>query len=112
MISITDRRSSIGTCPQEVVPLSAEGLARHPHLSDLAGHIAESIVGAYLHTFSGLALSCFPERDDEPEVEFVLTLGPPRKVYNAPSRWAPGGSKAGARWDCTPCAPPDALTDI
>lgn len=63
---------------QEVVPLSADGLARHPHLADLAGRLAESIAGAYLHTFSGVGLSYFPERGDEPEVDFVLTLGPSR----------------------------------
>jgi predicted AAA+ superfamily ATPase len=63
---------------QEVVPLGSEGLARLPHLADLAGRLAESIVGAYLHTFGGLGLSYFPERDDEPEVDFVLTLGPSR----------------------------------
>jgi predicted AAA+ superfamily ATPase len=63
---------------QEVVPLSADGLVRHPHLADLAGRLAESIAGAYLHTFNGLGLSYFPERNDEPEVDFVLTLGTSR----------------------------------
>ena len=32
---------------QEVIPFDPEGLARSPHLHDLAGHIAESIVGYF-----------------------------------------------------------------
>lgn len=63
---------------QEMVPLGAEALIRHPHLNELAGRLAESIVGAYLHTFHGLGLSYFPERRDEPEVDFVLTVGTAR----------------------------------
>ncbi len=63
---------------QEMVPLAAANLARHPHLFDLAGRLAESIVGAYLHTFTGVGLAYFPERRDEPEVDFVLTLGTAR----------------------------------
>ncbi len=48
---------------QEVVPLTTAGLQLHPHLSDLAGHIAESAVGYFL------------ERGAEPEVDFVITVG-------------------------------------
>jgi predicted AAA+ superfamily ATPase len=46
-----------------------------PHLSDLAGHLAESIVGYYLSTVPGLDLSWFPERSTEPEVDFIITVG-------------------------------------
>jgi predicted AAA+ superfamily ATPase len=60
---------------QEVVPLSPEGLARDPHLTVLAGHIAESVTGAALSTISGLDLAHLPARADQPEVDFVLTVG-------------------------------------
>jgi predicted AAA+ superfamily ATPase len=46
-----------------------------PHLHDLAGHLAESIVGYFLGTIPGLDLAWFPERGAEPEVDFVLTVG-------------------------------------
>lgn len=60
---------------QEVVPLAPEALAELPHLTDLAGHIAESVAGATLATVSGLDLAHFPARSAEPEIDFVLTLG-------------------------------------
>lgn len=63
---------------QEVVPLDSEGLAKSPHLSDLAGHLAESVVGAFLSGIPHLDLAHFPERPTEPEVDFVLTIGEKR----------------------------------
>jgi len=60
---------------EEVVPLHAEGLARTPHLADLAGHLAESVVGAFLSGIPHLDLAWFPERPAEPEVDYVLTIG-------------------------------------
>ena len=60
---------------QEIVPISSVGLAKSPTSSDLAGHIAESVAGSYLLSLSGLDLSHFPARADEPEVDFVITLG-------------------------------------
>ncbi|MCD6333875.1 MAG: ATP-binding protein [Candidatus Latescibacteria bacterium] len=60
---------------REVVPLTPNGLQRSPHLSDLAGHMAESIVGSFLGNIPGLDLAWFPERDGEPEVDFVITIG-------------------------------------
>jgi predicted AAA+ superfamily ATPase len=63
---------------EEVVPLHAEGLAEAPHLADLAGHLAESVVGAYLSDLPHLDLAHFPERPTEPEVDFVLTIGESR----------------------------------
>jgi predicted AAA+ superfamily ATPase len=41
----------------------------------LAGHLAESVVGAYLAGIPHLDLAHFPERATEPEVDFVLTIG-------------------------------------
>lgn len=60
---------------QEVVPLHIEGLEQAPHLSDLAGHIAESVVGYFLGGIPHLDLAHFPERGAEPEVDFILTVG-------------------------------------
>jgi predicted AAA+ superfamily ATPase len=60
---------------QEIVPLDPEALVREPHLTVLAGHLAESVLGATLSTISHLDLSHQPGRTGEPEVDFVLTIG-------------------------------------
>ncbi len=60
---------------QEVIPLDEQGLAAAPHLADLAGHIAESVVGFFLAGIPHLDLAHFPERGAEPEVDYVLTIG-------------------------------------
>lgn len=60
---------------QEIIPLDPEALAREPHLTTLAGHIAESVVGTSLSTVAGLDIAHLPERGGEPEVDFVLTVG-------------------------------------
>lgn len=63
---------------EEIVPLDAAGLAHNSHLSDLAGHLAESAVGAFFCGIPHLDVACFPERPAEPEVDFVLTIGEKR----------------------------------
>jgi predicted AAA+ superfamily ATPase len=60
---------------QELIPIDREGLRDSPHLSDLAGHLAESVTGYFLGNLPGLDLAHFPERGAEPEVDFVLTVG-------------------------------------
>lgn len=61
---------------QEVVPLVPDELERHPHLSDIGGHIAESIVGYYLGSIIGLGLDHYPVRGpSDPEIDFILTIG-------------------------------------
>jgi predicted AAA+ superfamily ATPase len=60
---------------EEVIPIHPEGLAAAPHLADLAGHLAESVVGAFFSGLPHLDLAHFPERTGEPEVDFVLTVG-------------------------------------
>jgi predicted AAA+ superfamily ATPase len=60
---------------QEVVPLSAQALDAAPHLRDLAGHIAESVVGYFLSGIPGLELAWAPSSANEPEVDFVITVG-------------------------------------
>jgi predicted AAA+ superfamily ATPase len=63
---------------QEVIPLDPDGLAASPHLSDLAGRIAESVVGYFFRSVIGLDVAHFSERGAEPEVDFVLTVGEQR----------------------------------
>ena len=60
---------------QEIVPLDPEGLAANPHLSDLAGRLAESALGYFLAAIPNLDVAWFPARGAEPEVDFVLTVG-------------------------------------
>jgi predicted AAA+ superfamily ATPase len=57
------------------VPLHPDALALQPHLTTLAGHIAESVVGASLFTIAGLEVAHLPERKGEPEIDFVMTVG-------------------------------------
>jgi predicted AAA+ superfamily ATPase len=63
---------------EEVIPLAPEALEAAPHLADLAGHLAESVVGAFLGGLPYLDIAHFPERSTEPEVDFVLTIGEKR----------------------------------
>ncbi len=60
---------------QEVVPLAPAGLHANPHLSDIAGHLAESALGYFLASIPNLDVAYFPERGAEPEVDFVITVG-------------------------------------
>ena len=63
---------------EEVVPLDPRRLEEASHLADLAGHLAESVVGAFLSGFPHLDVAHFPERPAEPEVDFILTIGEKR----------------------------------
>jgi predicted AAA+ superfamily ATPase len=63
---------------EESIPLDPPKLDQNPHLFDLAGHIAESVVGAFLAGIPHLDVAHFPERATEPEVDFVLTVGEKR----------------------------------
>jgi predicted AAA+ superfamily ATPase len=60
---------------EENVPLDPAELEENPHLAELAGHIAESVVGAFLGGISHFDLAHFPERPTEPEVDFIVTIG-------------------------------------
>jgi predicted AAA+ superfamily ATPase len=60
------------------VPLDRKTLIENPHLQDLAGHIAESIVGYCIGGLPHLDVAHFPERGSEPEVDFILTIGEKR----------------------------------
>lgn len=61
--------------PEGIVPLDPEALLASPNLSDLAGHLAESVVGTFLAGIPNLDVAHFPERGAEPEVDFILTVG-------------------------------------
>ncbi len=61
---------------QEQLPLDAETLATTPEaIVSQVGHLAESVVGAYLSQVSGLDLSWLPTASEESEIDFVLTIG-------------------------------------
>lgn len=60
---------------QEKIPLDPQHLIDHPEMTPFAGHIAESTVGTHLRSITGLQLAHFPARTDEPEVDFVITVG-------------------------------------
>jgi predicted AAA+ superfamily ATPase len=63
---------------QEIVPMDAAGLAANPHLTDLAGHLAESVLGYFLASIPNLDVAHFPARASEPEVDFIITIGTKR----------------------------------
>ncbi len=60
---------------QEIIPLTPHELRHQPEAAPLAGHLAESILGFFLSGLPNLQIAWFPERDTEPEVDFVLTVG-------------------------------------
>ena len=61
---------------QERVPIAPRHLANaNQPVSTTAGHLIESDIGYYLEGIPGADVSWFPARNQEPEVDFVLTLG-------------------------------------
>ena len=50
-------------------------MEKNPHLTDLAGHLAESALGYFFASIPNLDVAYFPERGAEPEVDFILTVG-------------------------------------
>ena len=60
---------------QDAIPLDPRRLLDRPDLTQFAGHIAESAAGAHLRSITGLQVAHFPARTNEPEVDFVLTIG-------------------------------------
>lgn len=63
---------------QEQVPVAPVPLEASPHLSDLAGRIAESIAGQFFISIRHLDVAHMPETGAEPEVDYVLTVGDQR----------------------------------
>jgi predicted AAA+ superfamily ATPase len=64
------RAASLG----ERVPLTPEALAADPTMADIAGRISESIVGYFLSSL-GVTVQHRVAKQNEPEVDFVLSLG-------------------------------------
>ncbi len=60
---------------QENLPIHPGDLQKQPHLTMLAGHVAESVVGSALMTIHNLDLNYCPAKGDQPEVGFVLGVG-------------------------------------
>jgi predicted AAA+ superfamily ATPase len=61
---------------QEVVPISPRSLVdAHETVLTLTGHLVEGIIGYYLNAISGLDMAWFPARQNEPEIDFVVTMG-------------------------------------
>lgn len=61
---------------RQPIALTPAALRARPEDSDLAGRIAESIVGTFLATAVGVdQVKHFPERPAEPEVDFVVVSG-------------------------------------
>ncbi len=88
---------------QEAVPIAPRMLASaNQAVSTTAGHIMESVIGYYLKGIPGADVSWFPERQQEPEVDFVVTMGLQRLPIEIKYRRAhPGGADlAGLRSFC------------
>ncbi len=63
---------------EEIVPLAPERLSESSHLRDLSGLVAESATGYFFRSILNLDVAHFPERNAEPEVDYVLTIGEQR----------------------------------
>jgi predicted AAA+ superfamily ATPase len=80
---------------QETIPISPGGLAQATQaVATNAGHLVESIIGYQLTGIPTLEVAWFPERTNEPEVDFVLTLGLKRLPMEMKYQ---GGSRSGDR---------------
>ena len=87
---------------QEQVPLAPQELAKAPEaVATTAGHIIESDIGYYLKGIPGVNISWLPRRGEEPELDFVLTIGLKRIPVEAKyCRCRHAGDSAGIRWFC------------
>ncbi len=63
---------------QEHIPLDLAGDAQQQDLTTMAGYLAESIVGALFSSIGGIDLAYLPSRHQQPEVDFILTIGDQR----------------------------------
>ncbi|MBN2577608.1 MAG: ATP-binding protein [Pirellulales bacterium] len=61
---------------QERIPLAPQRLQSVAQpIAALAGHVMESIIGYFLEGLQGIDLYWFPERENEQEIDYVLTIG-------------------------------------
>lgn len=64
---------------QETLPLDPDAIRKsNEAVSGQVGHVIESVLGYFLKGVPGVELAWFPERSNEPEVDFVLTVGTSR----------------------------------
>jgi predicted AAA+ superfamily ATPase len=77
-ICICDHAIRAAWLQEKVSLVDAEGEIGENHDCGLVGHIIEGIVGYFLSRVSGLGLSYFPERHNEPEVDFIMVIGDSR----------------------------------
>jgi predicted AAA+ superfamily ATPase len=88
---------------QEMTPISPSELARaNEAVATTAGFLMESDIGYYLKGIPGLGVSWLPPRAQDPEVDFVLTIGLQRIPVEV--KYRRGGPKpedrAGLKWFC------------
>ena len=61
---------------QETLPIDPDALKDCTEaVAGRVGHLIESVIGYYLNGIPGVELSWFPARTDEPEVDYVVTIG-------------------------------------
>ena len=79
---------------QETVPIAPRILASADQaVSTIAGHVIESVIGYYLKGIPGVDVSWFPQRKNEPEVDFIVTMGLHRLPIEVKYRRSrPGGA--------------------
>lgn len=64
---------------QETIPIAPSRLAgANEAVCTVAGHLVESVVGVFLSSIPGVDVACLPPRNDDPEIDFVLTIGEQR----------------------------------
>ena len=64
---------------QETLPLAPDALEDcHEAIQTQVGHLIESVLGYFLKGIPGVELAWFPQRPNEPEIDFVLTIGAKR----------------------------------
>lgn len=63
---------------QEYIPLEFQNDSHNQDVATIAGYLAESVVGALFTSITGLDVSYLPPRGNEPEIDFILTIGDQR----------------------------------
>ncbi|MFM8449035.1 MAG: ATP-binding protein, partial [Haliscomenobacter sp.] len=63
---------------QEYIPLNFVNDESNQDIATIAGFLAESVVGSMLSSVGGLDISYLPPRGNEPELDFVITIGDQR----------------------------------
>lgn len=63
---------------QEHIPIEFTNEANNQDIATIAGYLAESVVGALFSSISGLDLAHLPAKGNEPEIDFVITIGDQR----------------------------------